>query len=382
MSNISFSEQGGKRSAAVVGRPGLYSWLWLGLLSFGFFSVQVMAASGGADKKPSIKSNAEQGEKDNQSDKNKDNYFAIINGERIPLDEFLYTFRRGVKEKFYHGKVSREKVESFKNEVADKLVSKVLLVNEARRRGLKADNKAIDKRLSEIDENFKQSKNKQEREAWEKDRVKTLEVIRQRMEADALTNLLYEKIKQVRQLSENELQAYYKDNKDKFTAPEKWDVSLILLSVDPSSASDVWQAAIEEAQTLVEKLREGASFEEMARIHSGDESASRGGNMGYLHIGMLSEPAQKVLNIMDVGQISEPVVLLKGVAIFRLNAIQKARLNEFDKVRQAANDLLVREKGDLAWKDLIASLRSSATVQFSKVIESELNAVLDTAKKK
>lgn len=310
----------------------------------------------------------------------KNDYFAVINGEKIPLDEFLYTFRRGVKEKFYHGKVSRDKVEEFRNEVADKLVKKILLVNEAKKRGLKADRKAIDKRLEEIDKAFKKSKDEKERQAWKKDRNMALKVIRQRMEADELTKLLYEQVKKVSKVSETELKSYYSSNKDKFTAPEKWDVSLILLSVDPSSPSDVWQAAIEEAQSLVEKLRSGANFEEMARIHSGDESASSGGNMGYLHIGMLALPAQRVLNIMDVGQLSEPVVLLKGVAIFRLNGVKKARLNKFSKVKQAANDLLVREKGEAAWKNLIATLQGSAKVEYSDTIKSELSTILGPTK--
>ena len=336
--------------------------LVLGLL----FSVQALAADAVEPK--------------NNSDKNKkeEDYFAVINGKKVPIDEFLYTFRRGVREKFYHGKVSRDKVESFKNEVADKLVTKILLVNEAKRRGLKINTKDIEKRVAEVDDRLSGSKNEKERDAWKKDRVKTLKVIRQRMEADALTDLLYQEVKKVGKISEDEVKAYYASNKDKFTAPEKWDVSLILLSVDPSSSSSVWQASMEEAQTLVEKLREGANFEEMARIHSGDESASNGGNMGYLHIGMLSEPAQRVLNIMEVGQISEPVVLLKGVAIFRLNAVQKARLNEFGKIKQAANDLLAREKGDLAWQDLITDLRKSAKVEYSETIKSELTGALDS----
>ncbi|MDH5324586.1 MAG: peptidylprolyl isomerase [Gammaproteobacteria bacterium] len=354
------------RARVILGFPGLVFCLLSAL------SVQATAEEGSAE---AGKTQSDQQEKQND-------YFAVIDGEKIPIDEFLYTFRRGVREKFYHGKVSRDKVENFKNEVADKLVTKILLVKEAKRRGLKADEKDISHRLDEIDQKFKKSKDEKEREAWGKDRGKTLTVIRQRMEADALTALLYEEVKKVSAISENELKAYYSSNKDKFTAPEQWDVSLILLSVDPSSSSEIWQSAIEEGQALVEKIREGANFDEMARIHSGDESAANGGNMGYLHIGMLSEPAQKVLNIMEVGQVSEPVVLLKGVAIFRLNGVRKARLNEFKKIKQSAKDLLEREKGDAAWQNLIASLRKSATVEYSDAIRLELNSVLDQGQSK
>ena len=39
---------------------------------------------------------------------------------------------------------------------------------------------------------------------------------------------------------------------------------------------------------------------------------------------MLAKPAQDVLNIMAIGDVSEPVMLLQGVSIFRLEDIAKS----------------------------------------------------------
>ncbi|WP_455366345.1 peptidylprolyl isomerase, partial [Kaarinaea lacus] len=74
---------------------------------------------------------------------------------------------------------------------------------------------------------------------------------------------------------------------------------------------------------------------------------------------------------MEVGQISEPVMILKGVAIFRLNGIQGARLNDFENVRERAKDLLHRELGDNAWENLIITLRENANIDINdKVVKS------------
>jgi peptidyl-prolyl cis-trans isomerase SurA len=95
--------------------------------------------------------------------------------------------------------------------------------------------------------------------------------------------------------------------------------------------------------------------------------------MGYMHIGMFGTPAQKVLNVMEPGEISEPVVLLEGVALFRLNDVQEASLNTFGDVEERARNLLMRELGEKAWKDLQTALRQSADIKYSDLIIEDLN---------
>ena len=133
----------------------------------------------------------------------------------------------------------------------------------------------------------------------------------------------------------------------------------------------MWQETTELANDLVQKIRSGENFEELARVHSRDESAIDGGNMGYIHTGMLSKPAQAVLNTMELGQISEPVMLLKGVAIFRLNGVQGSVLNEFNNVKERAQNLLFREMQDEAWKNLVITLRKNSSIKINeKVVKS------------
>ena len=197
--------------------------------------------------------------------------------------------------------------------------------------------------------------------------------MRKKIEFQNLIDVLEQKTRDVKEPTEEEVFQYYESHPDKFTAPEKWNVSIILLEVDPSSTSDVWKNASELADDIAYKLREGENFEELARIHSGDESAVNGGNMGYIHIGMLSKPAQNVLNSMEVGQVSEPVMLLQGVAIFRLNGVQGDRLNKFSKVKERARDLLIREKADQAWKNLIITLRDNGKIKINEEVVNQAN---------
>ena len=296
-----------------------------------------------------------------------DNYFAVINNEKVGLSDFLYSFSKAVKEKFYHGKVSQEQLDAFKKEVAEKLVLEILLSKEALKRGLMLDSAKVQKELNRYDVGLSKDASEEEKRDWMKFRSESLPTIKASIEREQLIALLKENIEKVEQPSVKDIKAYYLANKDKFTAPQRWDVSIILLPVEPSASSDEWDQTVEQADLLLKKISEGESFEELARIHSGDPSAAEGGHMGYMHIGMFGEPAQKVLNVMDVGEVSEPVVLLEGVAIFRLNAIENATLNPFDEVEERAKKLLTRDMGVKAWADYKVNIRGSAKVEFSKL---------------
>jgi parvulin-like peptidyl-prolyl isomerase len=155
---------------------------------------------------------------------------------------------------------------------------------------------------------------------------------------------------------------YYQKNPDKFTTPERVHVSLILLQVDPSSPSAVWQGALEEGVAIVEKLREGTDFATLAALHSGDASAENGGDLGYIHKGMLAPEAQQAIDGLKPGELADPVRVLQGVAILRLEGRTEARLNPFAQVQERAGELLTRDNADSAWDSLATTLRQQTPV--------------------
>lgn len=284
-------------------------------------------------------------------------YIAIVNGQKIPIGQYVSALRRGIRERFYHGKVEEGEAKKFRKEVADELIERALLVQEAKRRKLKPSADEVEKNLTAFDNKFKDDPE------WQKAREKVLPKLREKLSDDSLVKVIKSEVMAVNAPTDKELQAYYQDHKDLFTTPPRTRISLILLRVDPSSSSDVWKQASDEASSIVERINKGADFAELARIHSSDQSASSGGDMGFIHTGMLGENAQKVLDIMEPGEVSAPVVLLEGVAIFRLDERTEPKLNDFDSVKERAGKLFKREKGENEWKALLEKLHESASLK-------------------
>ena len=235
----------------------------------------------------------------------------------------------------------------------------MLTIQEAKRRGIKPDSAAVNKGLDAFDQQFKDNPK------WPEARERVLKQLKEKLQGDSLAELLEKQVRSVPAPNDSELRDYYEKHKDLFTTPAREHVSLILLKVDPSSGSKVWAQASEEAKNILERINKGADFADMARIHSGDESAQNGGDMGYAHSGMLGDIAQKVLDLMEPGEVSSPVILLEGIALFRLENREKAELNPLKSVRERASILYQRDKGEQAWKALGAKLQANTRIEYN-----------------
>jgi peptidylprolyl isomerase len=277
--------------------------------------------------------------------------FAHVGDAVISQKEYDDAFAVAARAKFYHGKPPQLEVAKLQREVGDALVNEVLLLREAKRRNLQPDAAAVKREIDSYEARYRAS------EAWQKNKATMLPPLKKRLEQNSMLDQLSAAVRKVPEPKPAQVQAYYEQHKDKFTEPEQVKLSMILLKVDPSAAQPMWNGALEEGGAIAKRLRAGADFAQLAQLHSGDASASKGGQLDYIHHGMLPEPAQLAIDKLQPGAISDPVQVLEGVAVFRLDERKTARLNPLPAVQQRAHDLLLRDQSDRAWADLLARLR-------------------------
>ncbi len=286
-------------------------------------------------------------------------YIAIVGGEKVGMVQYIRALRKGVRERFYHGKTPEGELKKYRQEVAEQLVTRLLYIQEARRQGIKPGSAAIKKAVEALDAKYKDDPE------WAKARENVLKQFKEKLQGDSLTELLEKQVRKISTPNDAGLRRYYEKHKDLFTTPERVHVSLILLKVDPSSGSAVWKQASIEANDILGRIKKGADFADMARIHSSDASAQNGGDMGFSHSGMLGDSAQKVLNFMEPGEVSSPVVLLEGIALFRLEDRVKSEINPLKSVKERAIKLYKRDKGEQAWKEMGDKLKAKTKIEYN-----------------
>jgi len=287
--------------------------------------------------------------------------YATVNGKPISLREFQSAYANHVRNQFYHREgIADERLQAARKEVGDRMIERILLVEEADRRKVAPDEAKVAEIIAGYDRRYANSP------MWQQNREQMLKGLRERLAEDTRLERLERSVRDIATPPEAEVRKFYESKPELFTEPEKLRLHTILLRVDPSAAGSVWDATRAEATTLAEQLRAGADFGELARKRSQDKSAENGGDMGYLHLGMVPEALQVRLDKLDLGAISDPIDVLEGVGIFRLDERVASRHRSYDEVAERARDLLLRDLQQKAWTDFVAALRSQADVRINE----------------
>lgn len=277
--------------------------------------------------------------------------FARVAGVEISVQSLDLALAQAVRGQFYHGSARDEQLVALRIEVGERLVNEVLLAREAIRRGLVPDRDEVEKRLGSLESRYA------DRAQW---RAKVTEMrpqLTRQFEQDSLVAQLEREVRASAQPTPDEVEAYFRGHPQKFTEPEQFRASIVLLKVDPSSPRTVWDDARTKARALLDQLGAGSDFAEIARTSSTHDSAAKGGDLGYLHSGMIPEPAERALATLAPGEVSEPVTLLEGIAVLRLDERRPARPQAFGDAQRAAAEFARREAAEAAWTALIAALR-------------------------
>ncbi|OJW94642.1 peptidylprolyl isomerase [Thiobacillus sp. 65-1402] len=113
---------------------------------------------------------------------------------------------------------------------------------------------------------------------------------------------------------------------------------------------------------LKERVDNGVKFDELARLHSEDASASKGGDLGWINPGDTVPDFEKAMDALQPGEVSAPIQ-----SPFGWHLIQVLERREQD-VTQERQKLLARQairerKGEEAFQDWVRQIRDSAYVE-------------------
>lgn len=285
--------------------------------------------------------------------------FATVNGKPISQSAYQAAYASHVRNTFYHREgIADERLKAARQEVGEKMIERLLLLEEVDKRKIIADQQKIDAEIAGYEKRYATSP------MWQQNRQTLLPGLKERLAEQNRLERLEQSVRRQEMPSTADTRKYYDAHPALFTEPEKLRLRTILLKVDPSASGAVWDAARAEAARIVAKLRAGADFAELARIHSHDRSAADGGDMGYLHLGMVPEALQARIDQLAIGAVGDPIDVLEGVGIFRLEERVAAKHRDFESVATRARDLLVREREKETWRSFLASLRKQADVRY------------------
>ena len=122
-----------------------------------------------------------------------------------------------------------------------------------------------------------------------------------------------------------------------------------------------------DARRRLEDLRErivrgGADFAELARLHSEDGTAARGGDLGWVYPGDTVPDFERAMDALKPGEISEPVKTPFGWHLIQVLERRTASVSA-ERRRLVARQALRERKADEAYQEWLRQLRDQTYVE-------------------
>jgi len=273
---------------------------------------------------------------------------AQVNEEQIPVKEFDREFKELILEP---GKEVKERdLENLKQAYLDQVIERKLLVQEARRLGIKVSPEELNQAISEIKKDYPGEG------FGEKLGLKgiTLEEWRVRLEEKLLAEKVMRSVLHSQEkIDEKEAFQYYEEHRSSFQLGRRVRARQIVL------------ADGEEAIQILKRLKKGESFEKLAKEKSLGPEKIQGGDLGYFSQGEKPAEFDHVFD-MEVGTISEVIKSAYGYHIFKLEEKIEPRQISFEEAKLGILQELGQKKGEENYQKWFKGLKGRARVKVNK----------------
>lgn len=215
------------------------------------------------------------------------------------------------------------KLQLDKSLVLDQMISEKLLIQEAKYMGLEEDNDVLEQ-IKKITEQI---------------------LVQVLIEREIL-----DKIK----VNDEEVLEYYEQNKDSFTEKEQVHLYNILLETE------------EEAQDVLEQLKAGGDFSEIAIEKSAGPSATQGGDLGYLTRGTIIPEIEEVVFALELEELSEVIKTDFGFHILKITEKKPETVKALEEVKEDIIETLLPDKQKEAFENFLEELKSKSEIEINE----------------
>ncbi|MDD5504908.1 MAG: peptidyl-prolyl cis-trans isomerase [Candidatus Omnitrophica bacterium] len=248
--------------------------------------------------------------------KAKDGVVASVNGRQITLkmvDEKIEKLPQ-----YYQAFAVQHK-----KEIVDEMVIEELLYDEAKRRKLLQD-------------------------------PDTKELINDAIKKILISRVIEDETRKTDPVSDDDVSAYYEQNKDKYAIPEMVRACHILTSTE------------EDAEAVKAELEKGSDFSVVANTYSKDLTKDRGGDLGYFKKGQMIPEFENAAFSLEVGQTSGIVKTRFGYHIIRLTDRKPASFRTFEEVKDDVMTSIIRDKQRQSFADFTKTLKDAARISLNE----------------
>lgn len=139
-----------------------------------------------------------------------------------------------------------------------------------------------------------------------------------------------------KEMKEENIRKFYEDNRALFTK-KKILLSHILIRIPSNATPNQLAVAHSKAISIMNELKKGGDFSELARKYSDDRlTAQKGGVMGYVDVESLPKGIKDAVSEMKEGEVKGPIMTEFGYHIIKAGSPVTDEILPYEAVRNTA----------------------------------------------
>ena len=173
-----------------------------------------------------------------------------------------------------------------------------------------------------------------------------------------------EQIKGLTEVTDAEVEDFYKKNPDQFKQPEQVRASHILVAVAKDAKPDVVAAKQKAATAIVARVKKGEAFDKLAKELSEDPSAKQnGGDLNFFGREQMVPEFSAAAFKMKKDEISDPVRSQFGFHVIKVTDHKDAETVSLETAKPKLAPYLKQQKRQAEIQKAVKALRAKAEVK-------------------
>ncbi len=145
-----------------------------------------------------------------------------------------------------------------------------------------------------------------------------------------------------------DIEEYYDSHIEEFSKPEDLRMRHILLRLPPDADESVRMEKRKTLEGILERVRAGEDFAELAKIYSEDTGSKKsGGDLGYVKRGKLVPEVESAAFALKPGEVSDIVSSPYGLHLIKVEDYRESSVEPLEDVKEKIRETLIDEK---AWR--------------------------------
>lgn len=291
-----------------------------------------------------------------------DRVIAKVNDEIITLSEVQERTVTELGRLRSKGNENIPVVEDIMRKVLNRMIEDILILGQGKKIGIAVSDDRVLAALDEIKNT--NSLTDEELIAMLEAESQTLEEYKDTIRDQILlSKVISIEIKNRIVVSKKQILRYYENNKKEFWQAGKVKASHILFLMDETLTPTEKNAKEALAEKVLQKIREGVDFVDLAKAYSEDVSADSGGDLGELERGKMVPELERVVFSMREGEVSGIVRSPYGLHIIKVNQISPGRTIGLEDVRSQIVNAQRLKRFEKAFDDYVAKLKKNAFIE-------------------